>query len=385
MGALTPVVDALQECVAIPSPTPPGDVAVMADWVDGWAQRCGAEVRRQHVEPGRDNVLTTLSFGLGPRLVFNTHLDVNDPSDQHWTSPPFQPIVRDGRLYGRGACDAKGSLVAMLAAMERLAARPTGLRGELLLTAVMGEEAGGVGSLHLVRQGLRADGAVVGEPTELRVACAHKGTYMRRLRVRGRAAHSGQPARGVNAVTHAAALCMAYDRLNARLAARPHPLVGPPTAAVTVLHGGTRQNTIPDLAELIIDRRLVPGETHADADAELADLLDELRREWPALSLDPIETVVSTVPSETPRDAPIVRDALAAMAAVTGLPATPDGFSAGCDMSKLVTIAGIPTVICGPGSLAQAHTPDEYVDLGQVEAAVRVYEGIARRFLEGPD
>ncbi|MFB9840674.1 M20 family metallopeptidase, partial [Actinoallomurus acaciae] len=192
------VIERLAACVALPSPTPPGDVARVADWVAGRAADFGASVTRQHVTPVADNVLASLRFGDGPRLVFNSHLDVVDPSSQDWATPPYEPVVRDGHMVGRGTCDAKGSLVAMLCAMERLAARPSVLTGEILLTAVMGEEAGGLGSRHLVAQGLRADAAVVGEPTGLTVARAHKGTYMKRLRFRGRAAHSASPWLGRN-------------------------------------------------------------------------------------------------------------------------------------------------------------------------------------------
>ena len=140
----TPVLTRLGEFIAAPSPTPPGDVAQVAGMVADWSAAIGAAVTRQEVEPGLDNVLALLRFGAGRRLVFNTHMDVTNPDQQVWSTPPYQPVVRDGRLYGRGACDAKGSLVAMLTAMEALARQPAGLHGEVLLTAVMGEEALGV-------------------------------------------------------------------------------------------------------------------------------------------------------------------------------------------------------------------------------------------------
>lgn len=371
------------ECISLPTPTPPGEVEAVAGWVERWAASFGARVERQTVEPGKDNVLVTLEFGPGPCLLFNTHMDVNNPTGQTWSNPPYEPKIAGGRLYGLGSCDAKGSLVGMLAAMEKLANDRAGLRGKLVLTAVMGEEAGGIGSLHLVRQGIRADGAVVGEPTQLRVAIAHKGTYMRRLRFRGRAAHSGRPYLGINAIVHAARFIVEYEKLNERLARSPHPLLGPASAAVTIIRGGTRQNTIPDQAEIIIDRRLIPGETHQDADRELEAILAELKTSVPELKLDPVEVVVATIPSGTDASERIVRTALEAVAGVTGEPQQPQGFPAGCDMSKLVTIAGVPTVIVGPGSLTEAHAPDEFVEIAQVERAVLIYEQIARRFLQG--
>jgi acetylornithine deacetylase/succinyl-diaminopimelate desuccinylase family protein len=372
----------LAECIALPSPTPPGDVHLVANWVETWAREFGAEVSRQEVEPGKDNVLARLHFGPGATLVFNTHMDVNDPSTQEWATPPFTATTRGGRVYGRGTCDAKGSLVAMLCAMENIAADPEGITGEILLTAVMGEEAGGIGSRHLVDVGLSADGAVVGEPTGLQVASAHKGTYIRRVRFRGKAAHSARPWLGRNAVTHAAAFCMACTRVTNELARLPHPLLGPATLTVTGIAGGAQQNTVPEEAVVTVDRRLLPGQTHDDCDQEMTALLAELAQDQPELQLDSVETVVATVPSETPAGAAVVSSALKAVGRAGRPQDTVVGFPAGCDMSKLVNIAGIPTVVCGPGSLSQAHAPDEFVAIDEVLDAVRVYELTARDFLE---
>lgn len=377
------VITALMECIARPTPNPPGEVAVVADWLEAWALSFGAQVVRQTVELGKDNVIMTLDFGPGPCLVFNTHMDVNDPSGQVWSSPPFEPRLSldEGKLYGMGACDAKGSLVSMMAAMEQIANEHEHLQGKLVLTAVMGEEAGGIGSLFLVQQGIQADGAVVGEPTGLEVAIAHKGTYMRRLRFLGRAAHSGRPELGINAIVHASKFIVEYEKLNNKLSQNAHPLLGPASAVVTIIQGGTRQNTIPNRTEIIIDRRLIPGETHADADHELEQILGALKETIPELVVDPIEVVVATIPSETMADKKIVSTALEAVEYVVGKPQHAHGFRAGCDMSKLVTIAGIPTIILGPGSLDQAHAPDEFVEIAQVEQAAQIYERIARQFL----
>ena len=378
----TDVLAALAECIALQSPTPPGSAATVAVWVQDWAERMGAEVRRQRVFDGADNVLATLRFGDGPRLVFNSHMDVVDPSTQNWQTPPYQAVARDGLLYGRGTADAKGSLAAMLAAMQRLADSPAGLSGELLLTAVVAEEAGGIGSRQLAAEGLVADAAVVGEPTGLRVAHAHKGTYMRRLTFAGRAAHSASPWLGRNAVADAAAFVAATERQTETLAAQPHGSLGPGTMTVTVFHGGRLQNAVPAEAEVLVDRRLVPGETHAQCDTELADLLADLAAARPGLQVSEPTVVVATVPSETPTTHPVVASALRAVAAVGRPLPGAVGFNAGCDMSKLVGV-GIPTVICGPGELAQAHGPDEFVEIAQVRDAVDVYESIARDVLSG--
>lgn len=383
MNSVSPLLTSLMECIALPTPQPPGDVAPVADWLEAWARRMGADVVRQTVEPGRDNVLITLDFGKGPSLLFNSHMDVNSPRDQQWERDPFTPYLSGGRLYGVGSADTKGSLTAMAFAMEKLSVNHSGLKGKVTLTAVMGEEAGGLGSLYLARHGIRADGAVVGEPTGLEVAVAHKGTYMRKVHFRGRAAHSGSPQLGINSILHAARFCLEYDRINDRLKERPNPYLGPANASVTVIRGGTRQNTIPESTQVIIDRRLIPGETHEDADRELAQILRNLGEKVPDLTIDSVEVIVSTVPSQTQEKERIVQAALQAAGAVTGCEKKPVGFSAGCDMSKLVTMAGIPTVILGPGSLRQAHSPNEFVETAQVEQAAAIYEQIERKFLGG--
>ncbi|WHY85975.1 M20 family metallopeptidase [Neobacillus novalis] len=381
MEKINPVIAKLIECISLQTPQPPGNVEPVAAWIEAWVKSFGAKVERQTVEPGKDNIIATLDFGPGPSLLFNSHMDVNNPTGQVWSNPPFEPKIADGRLYGLGACDAKGSLVAMITAMEHLARNKNGLQGKMILAAVMGEEAGGIGSLHLVEQGIEADGAVVGEPTQLGVCTAHKGTYMRRLRFRGRAAHSGSPHLGVNSILHTAYFTVEYEKLKNQLVKCPHPLLGPPSAEVTIIQGGTRQNTIPGNTEIIIDRRLLPGETHAKADEELEMVLANTKDKVSSLHVEEIEVVVATVPSETNQSEAIVKEALAAVKNVTGNAQQPKGFPAGCDMSKLVTIAGIPTVVVGPGSLDQAHVPDEFVEITQVEQAVVIYEQIARKFL----
>ncbi len=371
----------LKELIQMRSVTPPGEVADVAAALCQFAAALGAKAVLQEVEPGKPNCLITFDFGPGRTLVFNSHMDVNNPQGQRWSFDPFSPFEADGRIYGLGACDAKGSLAAMLAAFERVAAAPDGVRGKVYFTVVMGEEAGGLGSRFLAEQGLRGDAGVVGEPTELRVCTAHKGTYMRRLVFHGRAAHSASSHLGINAICHAAQFCVLYQKLDAALRQLPHPILGPANASVTVIQGGTRQNTIPESCSLIIDRRLLPGETSEKADLELEAVLQELQALCPEARAD-WETIVSTVPSQTGSGEEIVSAALRAADTIAGPGHAPAGFNAGCDMSKLVNIAGIPTVILGPGSLKNAHSPDEFVDCGQLEQAVGIYEEIIRSYLK---
>ena len=380
------VVEKLKRLIVVPSTTPPGEVRGIVELLLEFAEKTGGIVELQEVSPGQENCILTYDFGQGKTLCFNTHMDVNNPTGQHWNFDPFEPLLRDGALFGLGACDAKGSLAAMLAAIESITKEKScEIEGKLILTAVMGEEAGGIGSLHLAETGFSADGAVVGEPTSLKVCTAHKGTYMRRIHFRGKAFHSARSENGINAISHGARFCCLYEELSAQLCEKPHPELGSANASVTLISGGTRQNTIPESCQLLIDRRLLPGETKEMADRELDDILKVLKAQIPDLHIEKIEVVVSTVPSETSHDTSIVQAALQSLEQISGQTEIPHGFNAGCDMSKLNLLCGIHTIIFGPGDLSNAHAPNEFVKVDELELAALFYERLAKKFLARSD
>lgn len=378
---LLPTREKLKELIQMKSTTPPGNVKAVVDALIEFASDLDVVSSLQEVEPDKHNCLMTFDFGPGRTLVFNSHMDVNNPNGQIWSFDPFTPFEKENKLYGLGACDTKGSMAAMLTAFERIVADSKGVRGKVLFTAVMGEEAGGIGSEFLVEKGLCADAGIVGEPTELQICTAHKGTYMRKLVFHGKAAHSASSHLGINAIDQAARFCVLYNQLSEKLKQDPHAILGPANASVTVIQGGTRQNTIPESCSLIIDRRLLPGETSEKADKELHDILEELQQLMPQTKVD-WDVIVSTVPSQTPSSEEIVSTSLDIVNSIVGPGHKAFGFNAGCDMSKLVNTAGIPTVIIGPGSLKNAHSPDEFVDLEQLDQAADIYEGIIRSYLK---
>lgn len=383
----TDPVSVLAELIRYPSVNPPGREGPLALAVKEMLAEIGMEVELQEVLPDRPNVIGRKRWGDGgKRLLLNTHLDVNPPGDLGWTSDPFIPRLEGDRLYGRGSADAKGSAAAMIAAVARLLSRRADLRGELIFTGVMGEEtsgarSGGLGSAHLVRQGIKADAAIVGEPTELQVMITHKGNYRPKILIKGITAHSSSPEKGVNAITLAADFVKAVDSFGQALKSRPHPLAGPPTLSVTMISGGLKINTIPGYVELVLDRRLVPGEDFDMARREIEGLLRQVAAANGKFSFELMGVQSSAVPAETPESAEIVKVALAAAAEILGRPQKAAGFPGGCDMRHLVNTAGIPTVILGPGSLAQAHAPDEYVEIRQLIGATEIYQRTALKML----
>jgi acetylornithine deacetylase/succinyl-diaminopimelate desuccinylase family protein len=370
-----------EELIKLRSVTPPGEVGEVVKVICDFGRCNGAALQLQEVEAHKENCLLTFDFGTGKTLLLNAHMDVNNPAGQQWSFDPFAPFCRDGKLYGVGSCDTKGSLAAMLKAVQRIVDRPEGVKGKLLLTTVMGEESGGIGALHMVRKGICADGVVVGEPTELEICTAHKGTYIRKFTFQGKAVHSASSQLGVNAIHHAVRFANLYSEIAVALARHPHPILGSANASVTLISGGTRQNTIPESCFVVCDRRLIPGEESQQADREVAAIFAKLKQDIPEINCVKTEILAATVPSQTASSEAIVQAGLKAVSEVKQCQSTPQGFNAGCDMSKFVTIAHIPTVICGPGSLKQAHAPDEFVTIEQLQQAVDVYEKTIREFL----
>jgi acetylornithine deacetylase len=381
----------LGDLVAIESVNPayPGGErgeAAVAAFVADHCRRLGLDVWRQAVLPGRENVLARLECpGAKRTLLLEAHMDTVslDPSGPNGGGGTA-PHIRDGRLYGRGACDTKGALAAMLTALDALRARRAELGMHVLLLAAVDEEYRFRGVLRFV-EALREQvgdaplaGAIVGEPTALRVVVAHKGCLRTRIHTLGRAAHSSRPETGVNAIDAMAGVLAALGTYRDSLAGRRHPLTGSPTLSVGKIWGGTAVNIVPDRCTVELDRRLIPGEDAAGALAELDALLAGLQRAQPDLVYERDEPSVADWSLDTPPHAAVVV-AIGAACAAAGLDGAPAGVSYGSDASKLWALARVPSVVFGPGDIAQAHTADEFVPLDELPRAAAVYAGAARR------
>jgi acetylornithine deacetylase len=344
-------------------------------YIAGFFGRAGIPAEWQEISPGRANVVAKLSGrNRQRRLVLEAHVDT--AGIENMTVPPFEPELRDGRLYGRGACDTKGGLAAMMHAMLAVHKSGTPPPGDVWLAAAADEEYSYRGVLRLC-EGLSATGAIVAEPTDMRVVVASKGCLRWRLTVHGRAAHSSKPHLGINAITRMARLVMALEEEQKHLSAVQHPLVGPPTINIGVIHGGSQVNIVPDECYIEIDRRLIPGESLAEVQRRYDMLPEELRKEIPDVDVSQLP-LLSDWPMETSTDAEIVKVASAVLKDAQ-LDPMPIGVPFGSDASKLVRI-GIPSIVLGPGSIDQAHTADEFVPTDEVVKAASVYEQIIRRF-----
>jgi acetylornithine deacetylase/succinyl-diaminopimelate desuccinylase family protein len=385
LGAIRPepLVEMLVDLVRVRSQNPGEDEREAAAYVAGRCRALGLETTVTDAMPSRPNVVARLQGARsGPTAVLNTHLDTVPASDG-WTVDPFGGVTRDGRVYGLGSGDAKGQVVAMLGAIGALVATRTPLAGEIVLTAVADEEFGSRGSREVVK-GLAADYAVIGEPTRLRVGIAHRGSVRPRIVVHGRSAHSSTPKLGVNAIFKMRKVLEALEAYVDALDARRHPLIGPPSGTVTLIKGGHKESAVPDRCEIVLDRRMVPGESQEQVVADIEALLRRVAGSDPELRVG-IEGYMPTSgpPSETPRDARIVGAAVEAVREATGRAAEVYGAGFGCDMTHFRAI-GAEAVILGPGDIDRAHTADEYLGIDELTDGARVYAALLRRLLAEP-
>lgn len=377
---VSPVIQTLASLVRINSVNSayaggPGEREI-AVWVRQFFEQRRIEVCEKEVLPGRPNVIAKLK-GRDPtrRVILEAHTDT--VSVQGMSIPPFEPCIEGGKLYGRGSCDTKAGLASMLHAVAEVHASGVVPPCEVWLAAVIDEEYSYRGVVHLC-EGLTAQAALVAEPTGLRAVVASKGVLRWRIVVRGKAAHSGKPHLGINAISHMARVVLALEQDQRRLAARIHPLLGPATVNVGVIQGGVQVNFVPDVCAIEIDRRLLPGETVSGVLADYQGILDELRAQEPTMEAFMEPPMLTDEALETAADSAPAKLAGAVLTEM-GLDGEPCGVPFGSDASKL-SRQGIPSLIIGPGSIDQAHGAVEFVEIAEVERAVHFYREFITRF-----
>jgi acetylornithine deacetylase len=350
----------------------PGEGAVAA-LLAGVLRDWGFDVELQEAAAGRPNVLARIGRRGGPVLMFNGHLDV--VGIEGMRHEPFDPAIRDGRLYGRGSADMKGGIAAMCAAAARAA---SGTSAELLIAAVIDEEHESLGTRALVASGIRADAAVVTEPTQLAIMPAHRGFVWLEVEVRGRAAHGSRYDIGVDAIRHAGLLLAELDALEESvLVTRTHPLLGHASLHASHVHGGIGMSTYPDRCTLALERRTVPGETTESVIAEVRDAIDRLTARRATFDAS-VRLIFAQGPSDVAADAPVVQ-ALDQALRDEGVPRSIAGMSAWTD-AAILNEAGIPAICFGPGDIRLAHAAEEWVPVAEIETATAVLTRMALDF-----
>jgi acetylornithine deacetylase len=378
----------LRDLVALPSVNPMGRPLEgptvyehrVTTYLEEFFRSLGVPYERQPVAPLRDNIVARVEPpGANWTLVFEVHQDTV-PTDG-MTIDPFGAHIENGRLYGRGACDVKGGMAAMLAAFARLGREQLRGGARVVMACTVDEEFTFLGVQRLAQDDVSGGKlgpvwAVVAEPTQLQIVNAHKGAVRWHLSTTGRSCHSSRPELGVNAVYRMAELLPWVERFADELrSSRSDPRLGPPTLSVGRIEGGTSVNTVPDQCHIELDRRLLPGEDPTAAPDELVTYLR--RHANPAVEFSCSEPYLSSLALSAERSDTLVARLGEAIDSVTGsheVLAVPFG----TDASKLAAV-GIPSVVFGPGDIARAHTRDEWVPLDEVEAASEILYRLARK------
>ena len=357
------------------APGSPGEgecARALASVLDDW----GFSVEGTDSPPGRPNVIARLGPSDTPALMLNGHLDV--VGVEGMIHEPFSAEVRDNRIYGRGSADMKGGLAAMCVAA--LAAASPRARRQILITAVVDEEYDSIGMRALLDSGIRAEAAIITEPTRLAICPAHRGFAWIDVSLRGRAAHGSRYDIGVDAITHAALLLAELDRVEQTRESGPlHPLLGRGSLHASRIHGGVGYSTYPEQCDLAIERRMLPGESIEKAVREITDACERVKGSRPDFDAR-VTLSTAQLPSDVPPDAPIVRRLKGALER-ENLPVGIEGLSAWTD-AALLNEAGIPAICFGPGDIALAHAAEEFVPIGEIGLATRVLTRVVREWCE---
>jgi acetylornithine deacetylase len=346
----------------------------IANFVAGWFRANGIETEVQEtIVPGRPNVIGIVrGTGGGRSLMLNAHMDTVGPGGM---PDPLSGTIENGRVYGRGAWDMKGSLAAIMLAAKDLSAAPPA--GDVLVTAVADEEYGSIGTEAIVQR-YTADGAIVSEPTQHELSVAHKGFIWFDITTTGVAAHGSRADLGVDAIAMMGKVLVGLEALSTRLlAGEQHPLLGTGSVHASLIQGGSELSSYPGSCTLSIERRLIPGETPELAEQELRVILDEAGKGDPTFQAT-LEAGLYRAPFEQDLADPIVTAVRESATAILGNVPTYAG-EAGWMDSAILSGAGIPTVIFGPDG-AGAHADEEWVDLASLEQCRQIYVATARAF-----
>jgi len=371
------VIALARRLVSAPSHTTEGQIEA-AGVLEDFLRQSGVETRRQPVGDAGVNLIAELPApGDEAGLLLNGHLDVVPPS-ANMPFAPFSATIAEGRMWGRGTADMKGGLAAMACAMAAVRAAKIPLIRPLSLAAVAAEEQGNLGTDALIRAGLSARWAVVGEPTRLDLVIAHKGVDRYKVIVEGRSAHESTPQLGVNAIIQAGTIIAGLQATLWPSAARQtHPLLGHATYNIGTIQGGTSRNMVPDRCVFQIAKRWVPGDSPAAIRAEIeaaAKGAEPMARV--TVEREPEFDRIPHPPLDISPDHPLVQTLASVIEHVVGRRPELTSWGAFTD-GALLQMAGVPTVVCGPGDIRQAHTDDESVDLNELALAAQIYAALA--------
>lgn len=361
----------LSTLVRCPSVNPGTSERALAELCAAQLADTPCELEFVEFAPGRTSLAAVLrGRNNGPRLVLNGHLDTVPVGEESlWRVGPFDGSVRDGAVWGRGACDMKGGLVAHIACARVLSRKVDRLHGTLVLHFAAGEESGEPGTLSLLERGYAGDYGIVGEPTGLNVAIAARGVVWLRVSIHGQASHAARAQRQSNPLNAAPTVLEALSRYDSSLSAISHPLLGSPACTPTAVHAGGQHNATPSECALVFDRRLVPGEAPGQALEDVRRALRSAEDAYPQLtfSVEPIHNAFE--PAEVSKDSPVAQHLVAALTGIKGARPELYGTPFSSDVRNLINDAGMDAVTFGAGDIGVCHQPDEHILIDDLRTA----------------
>lgn len=362
------------DLIRLDTTNPPGHELAACLVIRSYLEAQGVSAEVREFAPGRANLVARIPGADGPAFAFSGHLDVVPANAAQWSSPPFEPVVRGGSLYGRGSVDMKGAIAAMTVAFARLAQRAEHLDGDVLLLLTAGEEVDSAGARVLVDSGELDDvqWIVIGEPTRLDVGIGHKGGLWIDVSATGKAAHSSQPEMGHNAVDELMRWVVGPPHVSSLVQYPAHEQLGAPSLSLNRISGGRAINIVPDGCEAVIDVRTLPGQSHQALLKVLRDRSGDVavdpRRSAPAVAAQVDGALVAAAREAVSNCRP------AETVALRGLPYVTDG-SVFCEAGDM------DIILLGPGDERLAHQADEHVDLAELDHAADSYEQVVDRLL----
>jgi len=381
-------INVIKKLVSIPSyPGVENQESNVAEYISNFFIYEGIKAEIVPVVDGRNNVIARLKGkGNGKTLLLTGHMDTVPPYDM--PENPFEIKTIGDRMYGRGVVDMKGPLGCMMMAMATIKRLGIELAGDVIFAGVIDEEDKSEGTRALLKKGIAADGAIIGEPTEMEICVGHRGLEWFEFAFHGKTVHGGKQKEGINAITKAMKFIEKVEsELIPKIESRKHPIIGNSCMNYGYIEGGTQPSTVAGECKLQIDRRWIPGEKFQDIVSEYQQVIDELQTEDPQFNASFRVMEVSRMEDGYIHEAmevdvghPIVKASEDAIFKVTGESARIKSFTAWSDGGLINTYGKIPTIVLGPGNLESAHSASEYLEIGQVVKATAIYAEIAMKF-----
>lgn len=359
----------------------------VASWIHDFFAKEGIPSEIIPVVDGRCNVVARLKgSGNGKCLLLTGHLDTVPPYDM--PGNPFEVKEKEGQLIGRGVVDMKGPLACMMASMAALKRAKIDLQGDVIFAGVIDEENKSEGTIHFIESGIRADAAIVGEPTELNICVAHRGLEWFQFDIQGKTVHGGKQKEGINAISKAVNLIQRIDeKLIPKIESKTHSIIGTSSMNYGLIQGGTQPSTVAGHCSLQVDRRWVPGETYEEVVQEYQDIIDELHREdkdfrckLKVMDKSVMKEGYVHEAMEIEKNHPIIDIVTKITEEITQNTPKHTYFPAWSDGGLLSSYAKIPTIVFAPGNLESAHSANEYLEIEQIVPASLIYAMTAIKF-----